>query len=79
MSSLEKRNKRLLTDTAAAVKKVSRNLSGVIDKEIEDTNNDILNDLLQVDIHNIDEQPSLLRKGVVGIREDKLSIDIILY
>lgn len=42
----------------------------MVDKETEDSNDSILNDLLQVDIHNIDEQPSLLRNGVEDIRED---------
>jgi len=29
-----------------------------------------LNDLLEVDVHNIDKQPFILRKGVQDIRED---------
>jgi len=69
-SSSNRRNKKLLTDNAAAVKKVSRSLSGVNDKETEDCNDTILNDLLEVDVHNIDEQPFILRKGVQDIRED---------
>jgi len=53
MPSLERRNKRLLTDNAVTVKKIARKLSDLVDKETEDRNDNILNDLLQVDMHKM--------------------------
>ena len=72
MTTSHKSKSKLLTDNAAVLKKASRNLSSITDKEAEDCNTNILNDLLDVDAYNIDEQPSIVKKGVEDIRNEIL-------
>lgn len=54
-----------------AVKTVLKSLQG-IQRDIDEVNDGILNNLLNIDPYDIDEQPAIIRHAVADIREEVL-------
>lgn len=62
-----KGKKALLTDNSKAVKTALKSLQG-IQKDIDERNDGFLQNLLNIDPHDIDEQPDIIRHEVEDIR-----------
>ena len=66
-----KGKKALLTDNSKAVKTALKSMQGV-QRDIDERNDGIMNSLLNIDPHDIDEQPAIIRHAVADIREEVL-------
>ena len=60
--------KALLTDNSKAVKTALKSMQGV-QRDIDERNDGLLNSLMNIDPHDIDEQPAIMRQAVADIRE----------